>query len=100
MLGVNPRGVSFATYSVYGTPSYSTAWRSAPSTGSVPSPEMIRIFASSVADVTGNSVELDLVGALAGKIWGNEGIVGSSGGPRDSSGGTTGSGNGRGAGSG
>src|SRR5881628_978762 len=100
MAGANPPGVRLATYSVYGTPAYSAAWRIAPSTGSVPSAEMTKIFASSVADVTGSSVEPDVVGAFDGKTCGSEGIVGSSGGPRGRSGGGTGNGNGSGAGGG
>src|SRR5438093_689132 len=100
MLGVNPPGLRVATYNVYGIPSYSAACRIAPSTGSVPSAEMIRSFASNVADVTGSSVEPDVVGAFGGKTWGSEGIVGSSGGPRDRSGGGTGNGNGSGTGGG
>src|SRR5436309_6263893 len=98
MAGVNPPGVLVATYSVYGMPSYSAAWRIAPSTGSVPSAEMTKSFASSVADVTGSSVEPDVVGAFEGKTWGSEGIVGSSGGPSGRPGGGAGNGNGGGSG--
>src|SRR5258706_3731577 len=100
MPGVNPPGVLLATYNVYGIPMYSAACRMAPSTGSVPSAEMTRIFASSLADVTGSSREPDLVGAFEGKTWGSEGIVGSSGGARLRSGGGSGKGNGRGSGGG
>src|SRR5258706_6339584 len=100
MPGVNAPGVLFATYNVYGIPSYSTAWRIAPSTGSVPSAEMTRIFASSVADVTGSWVEPDVAGAFEGRTWGNEGIVGSSGGPSVTPGGGVGNGNGNGGGGG
>src|SRR5207249_9956803 len=100
MAGVNPPGVLLATYRVYGMPSYSTAWRMDPSTGSVPSAEMTRSFASTVAEVTGSSVEPDVAGAFEGKTWGSEGIVGSSGGPRGKPGGGAGKGNGRGGGGG
>src|SRR5262245_32862988 len=71
-----------------------------PSTGSVPSAEMIRSFASNVADMTGSSCELDGPGAFEGITCGNEGIVGSAGGPRGRSGGGVGNGRGRGGGEG
>jgi len=103
MVGVNPPGVLLATYNVYGIPLYSAAWRIAPSTGSVPSAEITKILASRVADVTGSSVEPDVVGAFEGRTWGSEGIAGSSGGPRGNPGGgtgNTGNGNGGGGGSG
>src|SRR5437762_12248399 len=103
MAGVNPPGVLVATYSVYGMPAYSAAWRMAPSTGSVPSAETTKSFASSVAVVTGSSVEPDVPGPFEGQTCGSEGIVGSSGGPRGRPGGGSngnGKGNGGGGGSG
>src|SRR5262245_14902445 len=100
MPGVNPPGVRLATYNVYGIPAYSAAWRIAPRTGSVPSAEMTRSVASSVADVTGSSGEPDVGGAFGGRICGSEGIVGSSGRPRGRSSGGSGNGNGNGSGGG
>src|SRR6266436_4682012 len=66
----------------------------APSTGSVPSAEMIRILASTVADVTGSCVEPEVVGAFEGRTCGSDGIVGNAGGPRLRPGGGSGSGKG------
>src|SRR5439155_20086766 len=54
------RAIRFPRALVDSDGSYSTAWRIAPSTGSVPSAEMIRIYASSVAMVFGSSVEPDV----------------------------------------
>src|SRR5436190_14795957 len=104
MPGANPPGVLLPMYRVYGIPAYSAARRIAPSTGSFPSAEMIRSFASSVADVAGSSSELDGPGALSGTTCGCEGIVGIAGRPKGrpngGSGNGSGTGNGGGGGSG
>jgi hypothetical protein len=55
-------------------------------------------LASSLADVTGNCVDPEVVGAFEGRICGSDGIVGNAGGARIGNGGGGGRGNGSGGG--